>query len=93
MCRSLTWDGNHLVIKDSNEVEVPAILEALRICLHCFVFFSRLTGESSSSIVISWTTSLDGGPWKFHLYFKEIKFLSLSIRWFFSVLANGMYRH
>lgn len=64
-------------IKDSNEAEVLAILEALRIFSRSFRGLSIV--ESDSSNVISWVKDLlDKGPWRFHFYFKEIKSLASS---------------
>lgn len=63
--------------KDSNEAKVLAILEALR--LFRVSFQPHLIVESKSFNVISWVSNSAIGPWKFYLYFNEIKFLSLEI--------------
>lgn len=82
----------HVGVKDSNEVEVMDILEALQIFSHSFQ--DRLIVQSDSSIAISWvTTTSDNGPLKFWFYFDEVNSLSSFIQvvfWDAGRLANGM---
>lgn len=62
---------------DSNEAEVIAIFEALRIFFSSFS--TKLVVESDSMNTISWISSSKSTPWRFHFYFNEIKVLSSSI--------------
>ena len=64
--------SKHVGIKDSNEAEVLAILEAFRIyhtsCHHYLIV------ESDSANAISWVKSLTG-PWKMQFLFNKISHL------------------
>lgn len=62
-------------MKDSNEVEVVAILEALWILSS--LFHENLIIKSDSSNAISWASSLSVDPWKFHFHLVKIKFVFL----------------
>lgn len=57
-------------IRDSNEVEVLAISEAL--CIFSGSFQDKLIVESNSSNVVGWVPQIGSKPWKFHFYFNEI---------------------
>lgn len=76
------WDmamlSKSVGILDSDEVEVLAILEALRNILMCSHAF--LVVERHSLKVVSWVSSPSAAPWKFHIHFNEIKFLASSIQ-------------
>lgn len=65
--------SKHMGIKDSNEVEILAILEALRIFSQSFP--NSRTVESDSSNAISWM-NLKRGPWMMHFHFMETKHIS-----------------
>lgn len=55
--------SKHAGVKDSNEAEVSAILEALKICLtSCH---DKVITESDSSNDISWVSSSGVTPWNF----------------------------
>lgn len=60
---------------ESNEMEVLAILEALRILVLASCS-ELLVAESDSINSISSVSSFDNSPWKFQFYFNEIKYLS-----------------
>lgn len=66
-------------MKDSNEVEVVAILEALWILSSSF--HENLIIKSDSSNAIFWESSLSADPWKFHFYLGKIKFVFLPFKW------------
>ena len=53
-------------VRDSNEVEVLAILEALRIFSRSFM--GSLIVESDSSNAFSWVTSSAVNPWKIQFF-------------------------
>ena len=57
-------------MKESNEAEVLAILQALQIFSSSFQ--GRLIVESDSSNAISWVTSQSVRSWQFHFLFMEI---------------------
>lgn len=63
-------------VKDSNEAEVLAILEALRIYLPSFN--ERLAAERDSSACISRVSSTEWGSLKIHFYLNKFIFLSSS---------------
>ena len=64
-------------MRDSNEAEVLAILEALKI-FSCS-FKGRLIVESDSSNGISWVMRLVVKPWKFQPFLNEIQELASSL--------------
>lgn len=66
--------SKHVGIKDSNEAEISAILEAF--CIYCLSFQLSLIVESDSIYAVSWARTLIG-PWKMQFYFNEISVLSL----------------
>lgn len=70
----LAMISKHVGCMESNEVEVVAILEALR--LFASSFNSKLEVESDSLNVISWVSSSHLPPWRFQFYFNDIKMLS-----------------
>lgn len=53
--------SKHIGIRDSNEAELMAIIEALRIYSRSFQ--AMLIAESDSYNVISWVSCPDGAPW------------------------------
>ena len=57
--------SKHVGVRDSNKVELLAILEALR-CFSRF-FHGSFIVESDSSNVISWVSKRKVTLWKFHL--------------------------
>lgn len=65
--------SKHVEIKDSNEAELLAILEAL----HIFntLYQNLLIVERDSSNAISWVNSFFG-PWKMQFYLNEIRLLA-----------------
>ena len=67
--------SKHVGCMESNEVEVPAILEAIRI-FSSTSFHSSLMVESDSLNAISWVSSSTTFPWKFQFYMNEIRALS-----------------
>ena len=82
--------SKHVGIKDSNEAEVLAILEALRID-HTF-YHHYLIVESDSTNAISWVKSLNG-PWKLQFIFDEFSHLIFDMQVTFHYIsryANGM---
>lgn len=64
--------SKHVGITDSNEVEIPAIVEAIRKFSICFGGNSRM--ESDISNAISWVSTLDKCPWNLHFHLSEIMF-------------------
>ena len=62
----------HVGIKDSDEVEVLAILEALRI--YQTIYQQNVIVESDSANGISWVKSMEG-PWKMEFLLNEIDLL------------------
>eukprot|EP00268_Persea_americana_P036637 TRINITY_DN3614_c1_g1_i6.p1 TRINITY_DN3614_c1_g1~~TRINITY_DN3614_c1_g1_i6.p1 ORF type:complete len:138 (-),score=27.70 TRINITY_DN3614_c1_g1_i6:344-757(-) len=71
--------SKHVGCMESNEVEVVANLEAIRIFTSTS-FCSRLAVESDSLNAISWVSSSAMFPWKFQFYLNEIRALSSSIQ-------------
>lgn len=65
-------------IRDCNEMEVIAILEALTIHFGCF--HGSLMVENDSSNDIAWALREDNIPWKFHYLLNKIRSLSSSIK-------------
>lgn len=63
-----------LGIKKSNETEVLAMLEALR--LYSRSFQENLIIESNSANAVMWTSHFVSRPWRVQFLFKEIKELS-----------------
>lgn len=61
-------------LKNSNETEVLAILEVLRIFSR--FFHNRMIVESDSANALSWITFMERGLWKLYFYFDGNKFLS-----------------
>ena len=77
-------------IKESNEAEVLAILEALMISS---TFKKSLIVKSDSSNAIRWVSKVERGPWRFQYYLNDIMALSSSIKVLFSHIcrsANSM---
>lgn len=77
-------------IKDSNEAEILAILEALRIYHRPFQY--PLVVESDSMNAVYWARSFKG-PWKMQFYLNEIKVLMTGNCIFFQHVSrstNGM---
>lgn len=70
--------SKHVGITDSNEVKIPAIEEAIKNFSICFGGSPRM--ESDSSNAISWVSTLDKCPWKFHFHLSEITFSLLLSR-------------
>ena len=66
--------SSYIGVKDSNEAEILAIHEALK--LYKVSFNHPLIVESDSLNAISWVTNLAKGPWRFYFYLNEIKSLS-----------------
>lgn len=66
--------SKHARIVESNEVEVAAILGALRIVLSSSL--KRLVVESDFLNAISWVSSSSKPPWRFHFYLNESKCLA-----------------
>ena len=64
-------------IRDSNEVEVLAILEAFQIFLASF--HGPLVVESDSTNVVGWLLKPDSRPWKFQFHFNTLKKISASL--------------
>eukprot|EP00268_Persea_americana_P056975 TRINITY_DN6784_c0_g1_i2.p2 TRINITY_DN6784_c0_g1~~TRINITY_DN6784_c0_g1_i2.p2 ORF type:complete len:105 (-),score=19.94 TRINITY_DN6784_c0_g1_i2:1073-1387(-) len=80
--------SKYIGIKDSNEGEVLAILEALRICFSNN--FHSIVVESNSLNAISWMSCLEEDLWKFQFLFNEIKTWSSSLNVeFHHVLRSG----
>lgn len=82
--------SKHDEIKDSNQAEVLAILEAVRI--YSSSFLNSLIVKSDLANTISWVNSLRG-PWKIQFLFNEIHHLMSLIRVSFQHIsrpANGM---
>eukprot|EP00268_Persea_americana_P021089 TRINITY_DN21101_c0_g1_i1.p1 TRINITY_DN21101_c0_g1~~TRINITY_DN21101_c0_g1_i1.p1 ORF type:complete len:199 (+),score=31.91 TRINITY_DN21101_c0_g1_i1:157-753(+) len=78
-------------VRDSNEAEVLAILEALRILSSSFQ--GCLIVESDSSNGISWVARSMVKPWKFQIFLNGIKGLASSLSVVFSHVirsANGL---
>lgn len=75
----LVMFSTHIGRMESNEAEVLAILEALQIFVSTS-FQERFIAESDSLNAISWVSSRAKTPWRFHLYFNDIKYLSSLIR-------------
>ena len=71
--------SKHVGCMESNEVEVLAILEAIRIFSY-FYFHSSLVVKSDSLIAMSWVSSSSMFPWKFQFYMNEIRALSPMIQ-------------
>lgn len=80
--------SSSIEVKDSNEAEVLAILEALR--LFRVSFRQPLIVDSDFLDAFFWVKNSATGPWKFH-FFPEIKFLSSDLVEFrhFLQLVNG----
>lgn len=75
-------------IKDSNEVEVLTILEALRI--YVWLFMGRLLVESDYANAIHWISKVEGDLCKLHFFsFNEIKALSSFNAFSFSNVSQG----
>lgn len=68
---------------DSNEVEVLAILEALR-CFSSY-YHGVLIMESDSSNVVAGVSNRKASPWKFQFLFNEI--------WALSTIINVSFHH
>lgn len=66
--------SKNMGVKDSNEAEVLAILEAIRIC--CRSFHISLIIETEFFNAVSWAKDVKG-PLKMQFYFNEIKHISL----------------
>lgn len=62
----------HRGIKDSNEVEIVVILEALRSYVSSFLVQEPLISKSDSANVVSRVSSVVGNSWKFFYYLKDI---------------------
>lgn len=75
----LVMFSKHVGRMESNEAEVLAILEALQMFVSAS-FQERFIAESNSLNAISWVSSRAKTPWRFHLYFNNIKYLSSLIR-------------
>ena len=78
-------------VRDSNEAEVLAILEALRIFSRSLQ--GRLIVGSDSSNGISWVMNSTVKPWKFQFFLNEIKEFASSHSVVFSHVirtANGL---
>lgn len=61
-------------VKESNENEVMAILEALRLFSHYFQ--TLLIVENDSANAVKWASNIIPRPWRFQFLFNEIKELS-----------------
>ena len=66
--------STYIGVKDSNEAEIFAILEALRV--YKVLFNHPLIVESDSLNAISWVANSAKSLWRFYFYLNEIKFLS-----------------
>lgn len=75
----LVMFSKHVGTMESNEAEVLAILEAVRIFASSS-FNSRLEVKSDSLNVISWVSSSAVIPWRFQFYLNEIRVLTFSIQ-------------
>ena len=64
-------------IRDSNDAEVLAILEALPIFLSSF--HGPLLAESDSTNAVGWLLKPNSRPWKFQFHFNEMKKISSSL--------------
>lgn len=64
----------HVGVKNSNEVEVMAILEALTNVSPYFQ--EKLIPESDTTDAVSWVPSSVNGPWQFRFLLNKITFLS-----------------
>ena len=64
-------------ICDSNEAEVLAILEGLRLFARTYI--GSLLVESDSSNAITWVSNKKDFPWKFQFHFNEIRELSATL--------------
>lgn len=69
--------SQHVGVCDSNEAGVLAILEALWVFLDSYQ--NKLIVESDSSNVVVCALNCNPRPWKFQLYFNEIRELSSRI--------------
>lgn len=74
--------------KDSNEAEVVAILEALRMFVG--VYNLKLVVKNDSPNAIGWVSTSNGGPWRFHFIVNESKFLSSMIQVEFSDVLRSV---
>ena len=86
LCSPSMWG-----VKDSNEAEVLAILEALHVYSGSFLKEFRMKNDSLNAI--SWVNSMQASPCEFQFYFNKIKFLSLASQVVFCHVnqsANGM---
>lgn len=68
------WFSTFVSLKNSNETEVLAILEVLRIFSRFFQ--NRMIVESDSANALPWITFMERGLWKLYFYYNENKFLS-----------------
>ena len=75
----LVMFSKHVGTMESNEAEVLAILEVVRIFASSS-FNSRLEVESDSLNAISWVSSSAVIPWRFQFYLNEIRALASSIQ-------------
>ena len=71
--------SKHVGTMESNEAEVLAILEAVRIFASSS-FNSRLEMENDSLNAISWVSSSAVITWRFQFYLNEIRALTSLIR-------------
>lgn len=61
-------------VKESNENEVMAILEALQLFSHSFQ--TLLIVENDSANAVKWASNIISRPWRFQFLFNKIKELS-----------------
>lgn len=66
--------SKHVGIKESNEVEVMAVSEALHLIQGSFQ--GKLIVESDSSNVVMWVLHARTKPWRFQFHLNKIRELS-----------------
>lgn len=76
-------------VKESNEAEVLAIFEALRLFSRSFQ--AKLIVESDSSNTVKWASHVDSRPWRFFFFFSVRSRSSLPIlMWFFCYVPRSV---
>ena len=78
--------SKHVGIRDSNEADVLAILEAL--CIYMNSYQCRLIVERDSSSAITWVNSFRG-PWKMQFYFNATGLLPLTSQVSFQYISGS----
>lgn len=78
--------SKHVGIRDSNEVDVLAILEAL--CIYMNSYQCRLIVERDSSSAITWVNSFRG-LWKMQFYFNATGLLPLTSQVSFQYISGS----